>query len=213
MASAGALNITEFRKRVEAFLHAVPGEVLRINQGLAVSVIPLITGRIINEGKDATGKQLGTYSNNPLPLFFFQNKSTGVGAERKIDSLVKSKKKALATGEKFRGVSYAEFRQANNLPTDHVTLSFTGETLGDIGVIDEKVENRLVRTTIGAKNTKTKAKYNAKGQRVGENKTEQILDYLGERYGEDILAATPEEEKILADAFDDELQIFINKYF
>src|SRR5687767_3839267 len=116
-----ALNIEEFKKTVEAFIRDVPGEVLRINQGIALSAVPMITGRIINTGKDSKGAALGSYSDNPLPLFFFTNKGTGVGAERKIEALVKAKKNALQTGEKFKGVSYKEFREANNLPTTFVT--------------------------------------------------------------------------------------------
>lgn len=211
--AAKGLSVNQYRERVQDFLNAVPAEVLRINQALALSAVPMITGRIINQGIDAKGKQLGQYSTNPLPLFFFHNKGTGVGADNKLQKLVKSKRKAaIATGEKFRGVSYKEVRELNNLPTNFVTLSFTGETLGDIGVVDEVTERFLVRTTIGARNRKSKAKYNAKGQKIGENKSEQILDFLGERYGDEILDMNPKEEEIIAAAFNDELQKFINQY-
>lgn len=211
---ATGLNIEQYRERVNSFLTALPGEVTRINNALALSAIAEVRRRLIDTGIDGTGKSLGTYSTNPLPTFFFANKGTGSGADTKLDALVKRKQKqAKNTGEKFKGVSYKEFRELNNLPTVHVTLSFTGETLGDLGVISEAVSGEKIITTIGAKNSKTKAKYNAKGQKVGEETTEQVLDHLGERYGENVLAVNPEEEKMLAAALDDELQKLFDKYF
>lgn len=210
---AGVVHIEEFRARADNFLAAMPTEVLRINRGLAASVIPLITGRIINEGKDAKGQLFGSYSDNPLPLFFYKNKATGKVSEDSFNSLVKAKKKVLSTGEKFKGVSYKEFRQLGNLPTNFVTMSFTGETLADVGIKDEKIEGSLVRTTIASTNKHTKAKYNAKGQKVGEDGTEKILDFLGERYGENILEPNPEELEILQAAFEDELQQVLDKFF
>lgn len=211
---ATGLNITEFNSKLNSFLSALPDELVRINNGLALSAIAEVRRRLIDTGVDGSGKSLGAYSTNPLPTFFFKNKGTGSGADSRFDALVKSKQKqARNTGEKFKGVSYKEFRQLNNLPTAHVTLSFTGETLGDLGVIKEAISGEKVITTIGAKNTKTKAQYNAKGQKVGEETTEEVLDHLGERYGEDILAVNPEEEKMLEAALDDEIQKLANKFF
>lgn len=195
-------------------LNELPGEVLKINIGLANSVLPLIKGRIVSQGVNGHGKAFGKYSVNPLPTFFFNNKSTGKGAEDKIKALEKRKRKeATKSGGKFKGISYTEFRDANNLPTDHVTLSFTGETLADIGVVDEQVNGPLVVVGIASKNTKTKARYNAKGEKIGENKTEQILDYLGDRYGEDILLPSPEEEEVISGAFAEEIQNLFERYF
>jgi hypothetical protein len=211
--AAQGLNINQFRERVAALLNALPEEIQRINNGLALSAIAEVRRRLIDRGIDGDGKSLGTYSTNPLPTFFFTNKGTGSGADKKLESVIAAKKKqAKSTGEKFKGVSYKEFREINNLPTAHVTLSFTGETLGDLGVVSEVIENLKIVTTVGAKNTKSKARYNAKGQKIGQDTSEQILDYLGEMYGEDLLGLTPAEEKNLGAALDDELQKLFDKY-
>lgn len=205
-----ALSVNDFNSRVQALLSNLPTEVQRVNESVAQSIIPIITQRIINQGIDGTGKPFGKYSTTPLPSFFFLNKATGSGADKKVQDLIRQKQKQ--QGEAYRGISYEEFRRLNNLPTDHVTLSFTGETLADIGVINNQVEGAIVITSIGAKGDKTKAKYNAKGEKVGQNTTEQILDYLGARYGDNILSASEEEQQIIANAQDEELQRILDKY-
>lgn len=203
-------GIDEFVKKVEIFLTALPQEVARVNDGIALSIIPDITERLISKGVDGKGKAMGQYSTNPLPSFFFKHKGLGSGADEKFAALEKRKRKA--EGEAYKGVSYKEFRELNNRPTDHVTLSFSGDTLSDIGVISERQEGNVIITTIGARGTKTKAKYDASGAKKGENTSEQILDFLGERYGNDLLTVNAQEEEFMATILDDELQMLVNKY-
>lgn len=206
---AAALDIKEYASKVKAMLTALPDAVQTINYSLALSAIPLIVNRLTDLGVDGKGKKLGAYSTNPLPTFFYLHKGTGSGADAKLEALVKKKRKA--EGEDFKGISYKEFREINNRPTNFVTLSFTGETLGDIGVINNVINGVVVVTTVGAQNKISKAKYDAKGNNAGRITTEQILDYLGERFGENILSLNDEEQEQLANAYDIELQKFINQ--
>ena len=207
---ASAISIDDFKKNIETFLAQLPNEIARVNNGIALSTIPFIKDRLISQGVDGKGKSLGKYSTSPLPSFFFTHKGLGSGADDKFKALEKRKKKS--EGKGYKGISYTEFRELNNRPVDHVTLSFTGETLNDIGVVEIRHDGNIIVTEVGSLATKTKAKYNAKGDKVGENTTEKILDFLGERYGADLLAVNEEEEKVMAEAFDDELQLIVNKY-
>lgn len=208
---AKALTIEEFNKRVGDLIENLPAEIQRINDGIALSTIPLITGRIRNQGVDGNGKSFGNYSTNPLPTFFFTHKGLGKGADDALTALIKKKKKQ--EGKNFKGISYEEFRRVNNRPTNHVTLSFSDETLNDIGVINVRHEGQIIVTTIGALGSKTKVKYSAKGEKKGQNTTEQILDFLGERYGEDILSTNEDEQQLMAEVLDAELQIMLDKFF
>lgn len=204
------LDFNQYRVKLAALLNNLPAEISAANQGIAQSTIQLIRGRLINDGIDGEGKPLGKYSTTPLPTFFFKGVASGSGADKKLEALIKRKQKS--DGKAYKGISYEEFRALNNLPTDHVTLSFTGETLADIGVVDTRTEGQIIHTTIGALGQKSKAKYNAKGEKVGQNSTEKILDYLCEKYGENILAANEDEQRILAEAFDSDLQTIIDRY-
>jgi hypothetical protein len=204
------LNINDFQARVRNMLNALPDRSARINDGLAQSAVPMIVNRLIDLGQDGNGKPLGDYSDKPLPTFFYLHKGTGSGADKKLEQKIKSERKK--KGKNFKGISYKDFRELNNRPTAHVTLSFTGETLGDLGVTKTVHEGGNVVSTIESLNTVTKAVYNAKGEKKGSNTTQDILDFLGARYGENILALTDEEEKKLSAALDVELDNFIKEY-
>lgn len=195
-----ASNIDQYLANVDKLLTALPAEAQRINDGLALSVIPLIIGRLTDFGVDGLGKKLGTYSTNPLPMFFYLNKVTGSGADEKLKALDKQKRKE--QGKNYKGISYEEFRQVNNKEVEFVNLNFTGETLNDIGVLDNVINGILVVTTIGAQGKINKGKIT----------TEQVLDFLAERYGENILAINEDEEKIMTQAYDEELQKVFDKY-
>lgn len=136
-----------------------------INEKMALDGAAMVKDRILNTGVKADGTSLGDYSTNPLPVFFFKDKELNKSGE----NFYLSRKK------KGEGISYKEWREANNRPTDHVTLSFSGETLRDVGVTKNLVSGTRVTTSIGPKNTKVRA---------NGDTTEKITDeYLGPRYG------------------------------
>ena len=102
-----------------------------------------------------------------------------------------------------KGISYDEWRKANNRPTDHVTLSFTGTTLNDFGVVKSLAEGAKVITTVGAKNTKTRA--NGKT-------TSDIGGYLKDQYG-DFLQPNKAETELLEKSLDTHVNQLIKNFF
>lgn len=202
------MDLNEFDSKLKRFMADLPRNVQRINKSLALSTIPIIKKRLIERGETGEGKSLGKYSEKKLNPAQLLPQALGVQAERRIESHIKQQAKK---GEPI-GISYKKFRELNNRPTDHVTLSFSGETLGDISIVDEEISESEVITTVGSRNSKTKEVHNKKGKKTGTVGTGDVLDFLGERYG-DILSLTPEEEREIEEAFDDEIQSLLDEYF
>lgn len=184
------MNIDEFNIAVNSFLSEVKNEAPIISARITRSGLSLIQDRILNEGVEGE-----RYSTNPLPAYFFTGKSISAGGEAKV----KAKNKA----NKYKGISYTDFRQANNLQTNHVDLRLSGDMWIDMDVLESNRSGFKVITEAGSKNSIT---YQG-GQTTG-----QVVGYLAERYG-DFLTPTRQEEEILNNALDEELQNIINTYF
>lgn len=189
------MNPSEFDKAMMDLSRAIEIELPIINEKMALNAYAMMKDRIINEGTIGDGKSLGNYSDNKLPAFYFDGKSSNKGGDKLLA-------KELNKENKGEGISYKQWRQANNRPTDHVTLSFTGTTLNDIGVTKKVIEGGRVVTTVGPKNTK---------QRSNGKSTEEIAGYLTDQYG-DILQPSTEEKEILQRFFDAEIQKIISKF-
>ena len=203
------MTIEEYDKNVIKFLNQLPRNVQRINRSLALTTIPLIKKRLIDQGVTGEGKSLGKYSEKPLSPGLLLNSGLGIGADRKVQSYMKQQKKA--NTESPATISYKKFRELNNRPIEHVTLSFTGETLNDISIISNTVQGSYVITEVASRNSKSKDVYNKKGKKTGTVGTGDVLESLGDRYG-DLLSLTPKEEQEIAEAFDDEIQTLIDQY-
>lgn len=183
----------QFNRSVEALGALIAQELPVINEKVALNAYAMMRDRIINEGTIGDHKDLGKYSDHALPTFFFKDKSlNGKGEKFYLDSVKKGK-----------GISYKDWREANNRPTDHVTLSFSGETLKDIGVVKTVSQNLKATTTVGPKNTKV---------HKGGKSTEQITDFLVDQYGE-ILDPSLEEEAKLKGTMTLELSKLIKQVF
>lgn len=204
---ADTIDFEELKRRVDRMLKGLPERMGMINELLAESAIPLIVTRLVDMGTDGAGHKMGSYSTNPLPTFFYLGKSTGSGSDEKLKAAVKAKRKK--EGKNFKGISYKEFRELNGKPTNFVTLSFTGETLADLGIIQKAVEKDNVIISVGAQGKTTKAKRDASGNVVGNISTADVLDFLAARYGDEILGLNAQEQQILDNAMEIELQ----KYF
>ncbi len=202
-----AITTAEYADDLNRFLSELPRNVQKINETLALSSIPLIKKRIRNQGVLGDGTSLGKYSERPISPGYFIGTGLGVGAEKKVETYLKQQKKAGLP----QLISYKKFRELNNRPTDRVTLSLSNETLDDISISSNVIFNGNVVTTIESKNSKSKDVVNKKGKKTGTVGTGDVLDQLGEKYG-DILSLTKQEEKDLAEAFDEEIQDLINKY-
>lgn len=202
-----AISIEEYNKNLTDFLTKLPVNVQRIQKSLALTNIPIIKKRLIDKGVTGEGKSLGEYSDKPLSPGLLLNQGLGSGADKKVQTYLKQQKKAGLP----ELISYKKFRELNNRPTAHVTLSFTGETLNDLAVVNQSITGGLIITTVASKNSKTKEVYNKRGRKTGTVGTGDVLDQLGEKYG-DILSLTKSEEKAIAEAFDEELQDLIDRY-
>ena len=186
----------EFKAKQQQFNQALLTELPRINESIAKNAYALIRDRIINEGKKGDGSSLGKYSDTELPLFFYKGKSLNAGGEKAIEKAKKER----------RGLSYEDFREANNRPTDHKTFNFSGQMWRDIDVIKQQVQGGVIITTVGAKNTIA---------RTSGNKTidtDTIMEGLRDQSG-DFLAVSQSEEDLLAITYDTELQKLIDKHF
>lgn len=183
----------EFEILVNSFSETLIKELPQINEKVAQNAYSLMKNRIINDGTIGENKSLGTYSDNELPSFYFKDKSANTSGEAYY---LKAKKEG-------KSISYKKWREANNRPTDHVTLSFTGTTLNDIGVIKSLVEGTKVVTVVGAKNTKI---------RENGKTTSDIGGYLKDQYG-DFLQPNNAEIQILENSLDTHLNILIKNLF
>ncbi len=184
------MDIEQFNNAVNSLIRNVISDMPEINARLAQSGLSLIHDRILNDGVD--GKK---YSTNLLPTYFFTGKSISAGGDAKV----KAKNKA----NKYKGVSYTDFREANNLQTNHVDLRLSGDMWRDMAVIENSGPGLRNTTVAGSKNSITYPD----GQKTGD-----VVGYLGDRYG-DFLTPTKQEETILDNALDEELQQLINQYF
>lgn len=113
----------ELKNRLEIVRTQIASGIRDQAFALAVSANSMIVNRITQTGKDEKGKSFGTYSQNDLPLFFFEarvlNKS---GFER-----LKKQKKKEEDEKKRNAASYAEFRKSQGLENTYINLEFSGQ--------------------------------------------------------------------------------------
>lgn len=183
----------EFKQQLHNLSELMVQNLPTISEKMAVNAYAMMKSRVINEGTIGENKNLGEYSDNKLPSFFFKGKAANNSGETFYE-------KAKKSGE---GISYKEWREANNRPTDHVTLSFTGTTFNDIGVVKQLVEGTKVVTIVASKNTKNRS--NGKS-------TSEITSYLKDQYG-DFLQPNQQEEKVLQQFLDNEVNKLIKQAF
>ena len=187
------MSPSEFNKKVELLGQLIQQGLPVINEKMALNGYALMRDRIQNEGTIGQNKSLGDYSDSELPAFFFKDKALNGGGE---NFYLKAKKDG-------KGISYKDWRRANNRPTDKVTLTFSGTTLKDIGVVKQVSDGNKVVTVIGPKNTKT---------RKDGKSTSDVVDFLGDRYG-DFLEPNKEESAKLQKFLNNEVSNIINQVF
>jgi len=200
------MSIDEFNSDVNRMLAAAPNAMQVINEQMARTAIPLITNRLIDDGKTAEGKSLGEYSDKPMSPLFFIGKGLGSGADKKVTDYVKKNKE----------ISYKTFRELNGRPTKHVTLSFTGETLGDIAILGTVQSGLKTVTTVGSNGRHQKDVYGKGGKKTGTIDTRDVFEQLNEKYGRaldtELLELSKEESADLQAIYETGLQKLINQY-
>lgn len=195
------MNSSQFNQSMSKLSKLLLVNLITINEKMALDATGMVKDRLVNTGINSKGNSLGTYSVNELPAFFFKDKALNQGGEKLYQTRTSSKKKG---GDGKKGISYREWRAANNRPTSHVTLSFSGTTFKDIGIKKKLVDGAKITTSVGAKNTKV---------RENGDTTEKIVDeYLGGRYG-NFLEPNAAENEILKNYLTKQIQNIINESF
>lgn len=184
----------EFQQQVNQLSAALTIALPSINEAMALDAAAMVKDRVINTGVNSKGASLGKYSENELPSFFFKDKSLNASGEKFY----------LDAKKKGKGISYKEWREANNRPADHVTLSFTGQTMKDIGVVKQLIEGGKIITAVGSKNTKVRDK--------GVTTDQVVNEFLGPRYG-NFMEPNKQEIDIIASNLQKQVNNIISNVF
>lgn len=126
-----------------------------ILQGAALTTFAKIRNRIQETGVGNNGQAYPVYSQNELPGFFFEGKGNAKG------------KAAVKKAEKEgRGISYEEFKSANNGPASvkFRNLTLSGDMWRNIGITgtDQEKQGLVVSISGETQFAKNKMKYNSK---------------------------------------------------
>lgn len=204
------MTSAQFSNMVTQLAQELVKELPVINEKAAMTIYSKVKNRIESEGTIGENKSLGQYSTNEVPLFFrkggktvapFSSGGQNNGGDQLREKVRKENIKRRKNGEEERGISYKQWREANNRLTDHVYLSFTGTTLNDIGVVKQIIDGTKVVTIVGAKNTKT---------RENGKTTSQVMNYLGDQYG-DFLSPNTQEVQLITSFYNKEIDKIIKK--
>lgn len=118
------MNIDQFARKIEFIKNELKNnlsDVLRVSGG---DVCALVANRVINGGQNNEGDLFTPYSQTKVPAYFYFNRSRSGGADKKVRAAAKKKE----------NLSYSDFRDINNLPTDKKNFSFTNDMWRHFGV-------------------------------------------------------------------------------
>lgn len=175
------MNIDEFIKRVDEAIAIYDFEMSNIADMVALAALALVRVNIQNSGE--IGRK---YSNNKLPLFFFNDRALNGGGRAALE-------RAKKDGE---GLSYEEWRQANGLQTAFVDLTFSGRMLQNLQITERTKTDQFYKTIINA----------------SEKENLDKISWNHERFG-DFLIVTAEQKLELDKLLDTLLQDFFDKHF
>lgn len=151
---------------------------------IALDALALIKLRVQNHGTSADGGSMGSYSQSVVPVWYFKGNSR-TGSNTAYDRLQK----------KGYFASYADWRKANNLQTQHIDLKFTGDMWRDI---KPRVSRSLPVSTLIEIN-------------ASKSEEQEKLNYNSERYGA-ILQLSPNELRMIQTANRKRVLKTLNKY-
>jgi len=121
----------------------------------------LTSNRIQERGENWKGEKMALYSQNELPLFFFN--PTDYNAPGKVNTFKDRVKAGKAKS------SYHEFRKSYGLPVNKRTLTFDGNMFKDITQKVTKKDKSMVEVTVMAKSKENQDKVDWNSRKVGEN--------------------------------------------
>jgi hypothetical protein len=157
-------------QHLDHMISTLEKELPKISEEIAMNAIALVINRIQQQG--IPGK---SYSENKLPVFFFEDRELNAGGRALIDRHKKKRQRDddRAAGIKVRknarldelagGIDYREWRIANGLQVDHIDLTFTGRMFQNVGIVGTVITNETYITVIGGfdKEVKDKLRWNA----------------------------------------------------
>jgi len=144
--------------------------------------IALVRLRVQNSKENEFGQPFGQYSEALVPQWMYYGKSLSDGAEDKIRQ-----------GDWFQ--SYADFREANNLDSEDIDFTFSGDMWRNTGV--KMVQSSGAQTVVIVGGQTTRA--------------QDIIDWQEERYG-NIIAINEEEERFVIEAHEERVFGIIEKF-
>lgn len=106
------------------------------------------------------------YSNNKLPAWFFEGKAKSKAGEAYIKSVEKRDQSAKEGDD--TGMTWAELRTAEGLPTDHVNLSFTNKMFAGLGPLQTYFVNGVIYCPLGGSTQEVVDKLNWNRERYGD---------------------------------------------
>lgn len=149
-------TMSDFRKLADLFRLAIDA-LTSSREADAVQVasntLALVEDRIISTRKDADGVPFPNYSTRKMPASRFAGKSRSSGAEARVNA--------------ERSLSYARFRELNNLQAQNYDFYLTGEMWRGTGVIVQKRLLRSTFVTIGGRTPQAAKKIDLNSARVG----------------------------------------------
>lgn len=119
------------------------------------------------------------YSGNKIPAWLFEGKEKSNAGKNYIESV--KKKDAKAKEDEDQGMTWADLRMAEGLPTDHVDLSFTNKMWAGITPLKPYYENGILYAPLGGTTQETVNKLNWNRDRYG--------DFMGKMLGDKELEA------------------------
>jgi hypothetical protein len=185
-------DLNDLQRRLQKVRQEILNSLPDLSRLNTITAKALIERKIRQQGFGAM------YSGNKLPAWFFDGKEKSNAGAAYIES-VKKKDEAAKDGEET-GMTWADLRRAEGLPTDHVDLGFTNKMWAGMGPQTPyyKGEGQIV-CPLGGNSAEVVNKMNWNRDRYG--------DYLGKSLG-------PEEIKILTQVMLEQIQlIFKNNGF
>ncbi len=149
---------------------------------IADEVMKQVRNRVQEKKVDADGSAFGQYSQAKVPQWFFYGKSNNDTAEAD-----------LRAGDWF--VSYADFRELNNLDSGDINFTFSGDMWRNTGVVQVQNGNESTTVTIGGQDARS----------------QDILAWQEPRYG-NIIEASEQEKEFATEAHRERIFGIINRF-
>ena len=149
---------------------------------IADEVMKQVRNRVQEKKIDADGSAFGQYSQALVPQWFFYGKSNTDTAEAD-----------LRAGDWF--VSYADFRELNNLDSGDINFTFSGDMWRNTGVVQVQNGNESTTVTIGGQDARS----------------QDILAWQEPRYG-NIIEASEQEIEFATEAHRERIFGIINRF-